>query len=84
MAIIWGRCVLKQTEKLERVQMRATKIIKELVNKTSEKRLREQGLLGLEERGLEGKHYCLQICKGLVWRGHRPIILIREQGQKKK
>ncbi|KAK4830098.1 hypothetical protein QYF61_008525 [Mycteria americana] len=44
--------------------MRATKMIKELVNKTSEKRLREQGLLGLEERGLRGSITVYKYAKG--------------------
>lgn len=44
--------------------MRATKMIKELVNKTSEKRLREQGLLGLEERGLRGSITVHKYAKG--------------------
>jgi len=44
--------------------MRATKMIKELVNKTSEKRLREQGLLGLEERGLRGSITVYKYVKG--------------------
>lgn len=44
--------------------MRATKMIKELVNKTSEKRLREQGLLGLEERGLRGSITVYEYAKG--------------------
>lgn len=44
--------------------MRATKFIKELVSKTSEKRLRDQGLLGLEERGLRGSITAFRYAKG--------------------
>lgn len=64
MAFILGHHILKQTEKLERVHVRATKMIKELVNKTSEKRLREQGLFSLEERGLRGSITVYKYVKG--------------------
>lgn len=61
MAFILGHHILKQTEKLERVHVRATKMIKELVNKTSEKRL---SLFSLEERGLRGSITVYKYVKG--------------------
>lgn len=61
MAFILGHHILKQTEKLERVHVRPTKMIKELVNKTSEKRL---SLFSLEERGLRGSITVYKYVKG--------------------
>lgn len=44
--------------------MRATKMMKGLVNKTSEKSWREQGLFSLEKRGLRGSITVYKYVKG--------------------
>jgi len=52
---IWGTQPRKEVELLDRVQRRATKMVKGLEHLAYESRLREPGLLSLEERGLQGE-----------------------------
>ena len=78
----WGPQYRKDVELLERVQRRATKMIRGLEHLSYEKRLRELGLFSLEKRRLWGDLIvAFQKLKGVYKQEGKQLFTWIERGQ---
>ena len=80
----WAPQYQRDMELLERVQRRATEMIRGLENLLYEDRLRELGLFSLEKRRLRGRrHQCVYISEGRVLKGWSRSLFSCAQRQDK-
>lgn len=64
----FGHNIFKKADQFERIQRRATKIIKYLQNKIYGKKLSELVMFKLKKRRLKGGMICLQIHRAAIKR----------------
>lgn len=75
---VLGPLLVRDTDLLERVLQRATKMMKRQKHLFFEERPRDLGLFSLEKRKLWGPHQCIKILEGRVQRRRSQAVFKRQ------
>ncbi len=83
-AVVWSPHTKKDIRKLERIQRTATRMVPELRDLDYEDRLREMGLLTLEERRERGDLITMyKIINGKEWIDRQDTVVLIEDGSRR-